>query len=182
MATRHDVRVLKTRQRLQRALMEVLKDRKIEDISITQVCSAAGLNRNTFYAHYSDVYQLLDEVKSSYLEYFLNEISEYRKTSTGTQKTVTYFLKLVDASRDFFCILFTDNSGPVFLRSLVQLCLEDAISEVRPELESLSAVDYSAFVIGGVSNMIHEWFRKEDRESAEKEGAKISYFIHRTLR
>ena len=182
MATRHDVRVLKTRQKLQRSLLALLKDSRIEDISITEVCSEAGLNRNTFYAHYTDLYQLLDEVKSTYLEYFISEISEYRRTGAGTQKMITYFLKLIDASRDFFSVLFSDNSGPVFLRSLVSMCLEDAVSHVRPELESMSVSDYSAFVIGGVSNMIHEWFKDDNPISAEDMGARINYFVYRIVR
>ena len=76
MATRNDVRVVKTRQKLQMALIGMLKERRIEDLSITAVCRAAGVNRNTFYAHYSDVKDLLDEVKSSYLEYMLSEMSD----------------------------------------------------------------------------------------------------------
>lgn len=162
--------------------MEVLKDKKIEEVTITEICSCASLNRNTFYSHYSDVHQLLDELKSSYFEYFINEITEYRKKGEGVQKTITYFLKLIDASRDFFCVLFMDDCGPVFLRSLMNLCLEDLLQSVRSETESITREDISAFVIGGATNMIHEWFIDEKRVDPDTMGAKINYFIYRNVR
>lgn len=176
MATRNDVRVVKTRLKLRRALLMVLEEKRIEDLSITEVCRAAGVNRNTFYSHYSDLYELLDEVKSSYLEYFINELSQYRKKSKSTEDMLSYFLKLIDESRFFFCAVFSDESGLIFLRSLIRLPLEGRLNDKSP-----TESDASTFVIGGVSNMIDSWFKRPGQITAEEEAGRINVFIEKLL-
>ncbi len=177
MARRNDVRVIKTRQKLRRALLLVLGEKRIEDLSITEVCSAAGVNRNTFYAHYSDLCELLDEVKSSYLEYFINELGEYRKKSTGTEDMLTYFLKLIDESRFFFSVIFSEDSFPVFMHSLVQISLEETFTSIN--CDNAESSDICIFVTGGVSNMIDSWLRSSGQITVEEEAGKIRALIDR---
>lgn len=179
MARRNDVRVIKTRQKLRRALLLVLGEKRIEDLSITEVCSAAGVNRNTFYAHYSDLYELLDEVKSSYLEYFSNELSECRKKSDGTEDMLTYFLKLIDKSRFFFSIIFSDESFPVFMHSLVQISLEETFVSINADNADIS--DTCIFITGGVSNMIDSWLRSSGQITVEEEAGKIRALIDKII-
>lgn len=178
MARRNDVRVVKTRQKLRRALLLVLGEKRIEDLSITEVCSAAGVNRNTFYAHYSDLYELLDEVKSSYLEYFSNELDEYRtKSNNSTEDMLTYFLKLIDESRFFFSVIFSEDSFPVFMHSLVQISLEETFNSIN--CDNAESSDICVFVTGGVSNMIDNWFRSPGQITVEEEAGRIKALIDR---
>ena len=38
--------------------MALLKDKELADISVTELCEAADIDRSTFYAHYEDVFAL----------------------------------------------------------------------------------------------------------------------------
>ena len=44
------------------ALLTLLQDKYMEDISISEICQKAELNRTTFYAHYKNTYDLLKEI------------------------------------------------------------------------------------------------------------------------
>ena len=44
---------------IRKALMELLRQKPIQAISIKELCESAGINRGTFYAHYTDMYDLL---------------------------------------------------------------------------------------------------------------------------
>lgn len=50
-----DRRSLYTRERIKTACYQLLQKKPMEQISITELCKAADINRSTFYLHYQDV-------------------------------------------------------------------------------------------------------------------------------
>jgi len=57
-----DPRVKRTRGMLRTAFMELLGEKSFEDVSVADVTERAGVNRATFYDHYTDKYGLLEDV------------------------------------------------------------------------------------------------------------------------
>ena len=55
MNTTNNKRSLATEECLKNALIVLLKDKELADISVTELCNAADIERSTFYAHYEDV-------------------------------------------------------------------------------------------------------------------------------
>ena len=43
------------------AFWQLYEDKRIEKISIRELCQVAGYNRATFYAHFKDIYDLVDK-------------------------------------------------------------------------------------------------------------------------
>ena len=54
-----DQRVRLTRNLLKNALVQLMQEQHIAKISIRAICEVAGINRSTFYVHYTDQYDLL---------------------------------------------------------------------------------------------------------------------------
>ncbi len=57
-----DARILKTKQKIKDALMFLLHSKRIGEVSISELCKKAGINRNTFYAHYSSPEHVLTDI------------------------------------------------------------------------------------------------------------------------
>ncbi|MFB7138268.1 TetR/AcrR family transcriptional regulator [Gottfriedia sp. NPDC056225] len=58
-----DPRVVRTRQLLQDALINLLADNKdFESISVQDITKKANVNRATFYSHYEDKYQMVRQI------------------------------------------------------------------------------------------------------------------------
>jgi len=58
----NDPRVKRTRQLLQQALMDLLREKGFQAITVQDIAERATLNRATFYAHFTDKYDLIDNV------------------------------------------------------------------------------------------------------------------------
>ena len=50
-----DLRVVKTKEALQEALLSLLKEKTLNSISVTEICLMAKVNRGTFYSHYGQI-------------------------------------------------------------------------------------------------------------------------------
>jgi AcrR family transcriptional regulator len=55
-----DPRIRRTRQMLQQAMRDLLKEKDFLDINVLDIAEHAGLNRATFYKHFTDKYDLLN--------------------------------------------------------------------------------------------------------------------------
>ncbi|WP_040929621.1 TetR/AcrR family transcriptional regulator [Nosocomiicoccus massiliensis] len=55
-----DLRVIKTLKRIDESIVELLREKSFEDITVKDICEHAMINRGTFYSHYKDKYDLID--------------------------------------------------------------------------------------------------------------------------
>ncbi|MDA8346515.1 MAG: TetR/AcrR family transcriptional regulator [Thermaerobacter sp.] len=57
-----DPRVRRTRQLLQDAMMELMRKKSLQSITVQDIARRAAVNRVTFYAHFEDKYDLMDSI------------------------------------------------------------------------------------------------------------------------
>ena len=50
-----------TAELMNQALLSLLEKKDIEFITVTEITKKAGVNRSTFYLHYDNIYELLEE-------------------------------------------------------------------------------------------------------------------------
>src|SRR5271169_1966247 len=55
-----DPRILRTRKLLQQALVNLMKEKEFDSISVQDIAESATINRATFYDHYPDKFALLE--------------------------------------------------------------------------------------------------------------------------
>jgi AcrR family transcriptional regulator len=63
-----DPRVIRTRQLLRDALLDLMADKGFESISVQDITEKARLNRATFYLHYADKHDLLAQMTQDVLD------------------------------------------------------------------------------------------------------------------
>jgi AcrR family transcriptional regulator len=67
-ASTGDRRVRRTRANLQRALIELVAEQDLSQISIADVVDRADVSRSTFYDHYQDVHELAEAASTSMID------------------------------------------------------------------------------------------------------------------
>ncbi len=50
-------------EKIEKAFMEMLMEKDISEISVTDICTITELNRSTFYANFDDIYALADSLR-----------------------------------------------------------------------------------------------------------------------
>ena len=99
-----DRRVLRTRDVLGDALMELMKERPFDDITVQQVLDRAGVGRSTFYAHYRDKEDLFLSDVEDFLGLMSNLLTRRNVSLRRVAPVAELFAHIAD-SRDFYTSL-----------------------------------------------------------------------------
>lgn len=78
--TKAESKYFNTAVKMDLALISLLKNKSFEYITVRELCETAGVNRSTFYLHYSNMSDLLDETTRYLLDNFLSYFSNDTKT------------------------------------------------------------------------------------------------------
>ena len=75
-----------TAELMNQALLSLLEKKDIEFITVTEITKKAGVNRSTFYLHYDDVYELLEETIENLNKKFISSFDVHVPYKINSQK------------------------------------------------------------------------------------------------
>lgn len=81
-----------TVEKIEKTFMNMLQKKEISQITVSDICSSAQINRSTFYANYADIYDLADKIRES-LEREFNGLFQggaYSEEENGAFKMFTH--------------------------------------------------------------------------------------------
>ena len=137
-----DRRVRRTRKQLRECLVTLLKQKKVQDITVRELTELADLNRGTFYLHYKDVFDLLEKTESELLDDF-NQL----------------------------VILLGENGDLNFLNRLKQLirdkCLHDWMEVFRAGNPAIFDA-YFSFIVSGCVGLVQYWLKTGMKETPQQ--------------
>ena len=163
MQFKNDKRSLKTRKAIKYAFLKLLKTHEVSEINITEIATIAGINRNSFYTHYKSIGNILDDINNeiySYIEEVLVKFT-YEKMALDPYPIICEFSRVVINNKYITEYLLFAKSSTALVRKLKDsICDRFNESYVNDTQDNSPYVKYiSSFVISGVFEMYHVWFR-----------------------
>ena len=65
MNTPNNKRKRESQEKIQKVFIELIQTKEINEITVSDICKKAKLNRTTFYSNYIDIYDLADKIKKN---------------------------------------------------------------------------------------------------------------------
>ena len=115
-------RVQQTKTALREALIDLAGEKPLADITVTDLCARADINRSTFYLHYQGVHALLGEIEEQIIARIEEQLVQ--TPSLQTLNALVNFLKHVRQSPREIRLLYTlvgEQGDPHFVRRLQKL-------------------------------------------------------------
>lgn len=115
-----DLRKTKTKTMIQNALIDLLKVKHVHCISITDICKTAKINRSTFYSHYEDFQDFLQQTMQEAADGLTLAVSDsWRDPNLLLKKEVAYqcyckWFSHVYEYRELFSLLLGPNGSKEF--------------------------------------------------------------------
>ena len=176
MANKVDVRIVKSKESLMSALIGLMGKKKLEDLTISEICQEADVNRNTFYSHYSSVRELFEEMNGKYMEALFASAKVFDEPNDSTIKNLVNVLDKMKEKGNLTKIIFSESNSIKHLNTLLQILFPTSIID-NLKIENLSLEECHAFLIGGITSLILRWIENDFQESPKNFGRKIFNFI-----
>ncbi len=111
-----------TRANLRQAFWELYARKPLERISVREITDRAGYNRATFYLHYHDVYELLNEIEDTVLGSVARLVEERLVTEPTPDFSahMGIILGMAKGFRPYMEVLLDEGGDPSFVRRLKQ--------------------------------------------------------------
>ena len=97
-----DRRITKTKRSLKSAMIGLLDKKDFEHISITELCRQAEVSRITFYSHYNDKYNLMDEIFDDMRHIGTADYYRRQKENNPSGKMATGYVNMLDAILELY--------------------------------------------------------------------------------
>ena len=166
-----DLRVIKTKASLQEALIELLQEKELDKISISELCKKANVNRGTFYLHYQDIAELFEEyfhdmtedLRIAYYEPYL--LTHYKIENLSSD--MIRIFHHVEKYKQFYKIVFNRKTPMMYYYQLFEIIrnyIIDSISELNLEYKEYTASYQANAIIG----LVIQWVQHDFIESPEQ--------------
>jgi AcrR family transcriptional regulator len=172
-----DQRVLRTRQALGNALVELMLARRFDDISVQQVLDRAQVGRATFYAHFRNKHDLL----LSDAERFCEMLERHFMAGAGTSRRVAPVAELFSHVADFHLFQRAlEQSGlrePVYdlLTGHLARIIERRMAELCPQVgtPSLPPAATARVFAAALMEMMRWWLNRGAHPAAREMDAQF---------
>ncbi len=167
-----DRRGRKTKKQLRQGLTQLLQTKNINEISVRELSDLVDINRGTFYLHYRDIYDLLDQIEQEMFEQFSQTISRHSAQEFQTQPSVMFLdiFSFISEHEDMCKVLLSSNGDLTFVNRLKEVVRNKALHdwmEVYHTNETKHYDYFFSFIVSGCIGLMQTWLEGGKKESCE---------------
>ena len=163
-----DLRILKTQERLQNALLELLETKELKEITVKEICDKAGISLNAFYHHYGYKEDLYDQMVARATEGIRDSLMPIiQDASVVTEDTIISYAKHIiegiSEVRELIYVMLKGDDG-IFLRQLTDLIFGQNLTNALSFFDMKDSAElrlYYEFQSAGMAAFIVKWILDE---------------------
>ena len=165
--------VMDTKMMIKAAFLELLEERPLSQITVKDIVSQCGINRNSFYYHYADLPSLVEDVITEEADKIMAKYETFDTIEQCLDAVIEFSLSHRKAalhlfnsnSQDVFVHYFMQISDSVIRRYFDELCKD---RDIDPEDKEIVIHFYKCLVFGqavdwmrnGMTNDLQHQFRR----------------------
>lgn len=170
-----------TKRLLRESLLELLREKPAEHITVKELCELAELNRSTFYAYYNDVPALYQEMGGELVQALLNHIRAINQEGDIDTEPMLSYIR--DNQELFRLLVYRDkylNANQPVQRQIIQgyfgLAPELALPCASAEREY-----FLEYLYMGGTGIIHHWVQNGCDLPPQQVAGLIGTLVRRTV-
>lgn len=173
-----------TRKVLKESLINLLQKKQISSITIKEICDLADINRSTFYAHYSNQYDLLNSIEEEFIKDLVGTLNEYNCSKDEdallmTEKLFEYIAKKSDICQT----LLSENSDIHFQKKGMMITQQYIFNNwfTDSQLDQDKYEYINLFLVSGSIHVIKNWLENKQNKTPKEMAQIINNFINNGL-
>ena len=173
-------RVKMTKKLIKDALSNLMEKKPITKITVKEICESADVNRSTFYAHYSDQYELFEEIQEDIIN-ITPGINLYEKKPLDG--VLSELISFVNKNKKIYKILFENLTGVIFRNGIINRLFNRSGKDIDWIDKEMNLGDKMHFkmlmcAFGGIG-LIEKWVLGEFEANPEDLSRQLALYIEK---
>lgn len=129
-----DLRIRKTKKQLRESLVTLAGEKQLNRIAVTELSRHAGINKATFYLHYSNIYDLVHEIEDEMIDEFVRKLGKVDSFFRNFPLFLDVMKETYYENRPFMFILYINNMTLELQDRIISVLIEK-IKEENPHID-----------------------------------------------
>lgn len=158
-----DKRIEKTIYNIKTALAKLLETKKIDDITVVELTKQAGVNRKTFYLHYSEVRDVFRSIEDNCYDKLRKIVRSYNLQISNLEDFIYTIFNVFLSDDHVFYIMKNTPYSKCFIHMLDKILVEEVSKKFASEnIVMTNSLHYTlAYHVFGSSRLFYSWLRKD---------------------
>ena len=172
---RHQTKYKNTAEKMNRALIELLKEKPFISITIKEVCLHAIVNRSTFYSHYQNMADLLEDTRNYITNLFVDTSVTWDAAAPNAEQTFPFYkdeflipvLKVFEENRSLFLIPYFYPDSFQYPEEYNRILEQLVVPYLNQKgIQDMTTIEYiMQYYYSGIHAIIYKWLRGGCKES-----------------
>lgn len=152
----------RSRRRIQQALADLLQEKPLDKITVTDIVRQADINRGTFYAHYENVPDVINRLVDEHCEIIKEALhGEVVKGNAPNPRAVLQeIMGMIQKDLDFYQKVLGSGAGHSIVEKM-KTVIVDYLLEYEKDIKYMDHEHFLftiSFGAGGAINLYMDWF------------------------
>lgn len=163
---------------IRKVFMKLLHKKRVEKITVGELCEEAGINRSTFYRCYPDIYALMDEICEEYYKRLYQDMAaQYNPEGSfedNAHQLILQAFEVTQQHKDVYRLLLCEQPSAGLLQRLTDAMYQmymDAHKQAYPLMPD--AETHYHFLVSGILGLWQSWLM-DDCKRPKEEMAEIA--------
>ena len=153
-------------EKIETAFLTLLTTHKYQEISISQICQQAKINRSTFYCHYNDINDLIIKIENKFAKGTAN-IFNYGERQTNA--AIIEMFTFVKENKYFYKAFLNIPYITLAEHNTKIECLKNIGQKFNIDKSNTIGIFYRASFFGaGIKEMCRLWIERDCKETPEQ--------------
>ncbi len=171
MNTKNNRQFRNTQKIIRQSLLELLENHNFRQLSVTDICKKAGINRSTFYVHYLDIYDLMEKTEDE-LNRKLLDLYKYSGADNYnffSPKYIAIFLRYIRQYKNFYRDFIQNQKSFPILEGFQDLWYMMKLHYQSIGLKSEDEMMYHfVYFQAGFTMVLKRWLDSDCKETPEE--------------
>ena len=162
MNKKEDLRIIKTKASLYRALIDIMKKKSFEDIRVSEICKKSQINRSTFYDHFNDknelLYSMIQDMKNELQENLVID-EKHDSIKDASMQILKALLLYIDKNKKIYSSIIKINGNSIAKDMIVDTLIDTVTKEIDKNFNNNTIIPTRTMVLfyaNGVISIISE--------------------------